>query len=87
MPTNRKPPVGTGARFKNLTNSLAKKGASNPTALAAYIGRRKFGNKKFQQMAAHGRSAHNESAKHGKAHETAEGAKMRAMEKKKGIPS
>lgn len=85
--SKNKPKLGTGKRFAKLKGELAKKGASNPSALAAYIGRRKFGNRKFQAMAAHGRSAHSEKMKHGASHEKAEGAKMRAMEKKKGIPS
>lgn len=83
----KKPPVGSGKRFSTLKGNLAKKGASNPSALAAYIGRRKFGNKAFNAMAAKGRAAHSEKMKHGAAHEKGEGAKMRAMEKKKGIPS
>lgn len=50
-----KPKLGSGARFKALKNKLAKKGASNPGALAAYIGRKKFGAKKMAKMAAAGR--------------------------------
>lgn len=88
MPTSKtKPALGSGKRYAALKKSLAKKGAQNPSALAAYIGRKKYGNKKFQALAAHGRAAHSESRKHGASHEKAEGAKMRAMEKKKGIPS
>jgi len=49
----RKPKLGSGARFKKLTKSL--KGARNPKALAAYIGRKKYGKKKFQKLAAKGR--------------------------------
>lgn len=85
--SKKKPPAGSGKRFAALKANLAKKGASDPSALAAYIGRRKFGNKKFQAMAAAGRSRHSESRKHGAAHEKGEGAKMRAMEKKKGMRS
>ena len=47
--------LGSGARFKALKNKLAGKGASNPAALAAYIGRKKYGKKKFQKLAARGR--------------------------------
>ncbi len=44
-----KPKPGSGGRFK----TLVKKGAS--PALAAYIGRKKYGNQKMQKMAAAGR--------------------------------
>lgn len=45
---------GGGGRFKKLESSLKKKGVSDPAALAAAIGRKKYGNKKFQSMAAKG---------------------------------
>jgi hypothetical protein len=48
-------PPGTGARFKMLAAKLAGKGAADPDALAAKIGRKKFGKKAFQMMAAAGR--------------------------------
>lgn len=51
----KKPPLGSGARFKALKGQLAAKGATNPGALAAYIGRKKYGAKKFQKLAAKGR--------------------------------
>ena len=47
--------LGTGTRFKALTQKLAKKGAKSPKALAAYIGRRKYGKKRFAQLGAKGR--------------------------------
>jgi len=47
--------VGTGQRFRKLTAALRKRGAKNPKALAAWIGRKKYGKKRFQQMAARGR--------------------------------
>lgn len=50
-----KPKLGTGARFKALTKKLAKKGASNPKALAAFIGRKRLGKKKMASLAAKGR--------------------------------
>lgn len=43
--------LGSGARFKALKNKLAKKGAYNPSALAAYIGMKKYGKKKMMSMA------------------------------------
>jgi len=45
------PKLGTGARFAKLKKSLASKGASDPGALAAYIGRKKFGKAKFGKLA------------------------------------
>jgi hypothetical protein len=51
-----KPPLGTGARFRALKNKLARRGAKNPAALAAWIGRKKYGKKRFQQLAAKGRA-------------------------------
>lgn len=51
----RKPKLGTGARFKALKSSLAKTGATNPGALAGYIGRKKFGAKKMAKLSAKGR--------------------------------
>ncbi len=47
--------LGTGARFKALKKKLTKKGATNPGALAAWIGRRKYGAKKMASMSASGR--------------------------------
>lgn len=51
----KKPPLGSGERFKQLTKKLAAKGAENPKALAAYIGRKKYGSSKMSKMAAAGR--------------------------------
>lgn len=45
----KKPKLGTGTRFKNL----AKKVKS--PALAAWIGRKKFGKKKFAKLSAKGK--------------------------------
>jgi hypothetical protein len=47
--------VGGGGRFEKLSKDLAKKGVRDPKALAASIGRKKYGAKKFQTMAAKGR--------------------------------
>jgi hypothetical protein len=47
--------VGGGGRFKKLVAELSKKGAEDPKALAAAIGRRKYGKKRFQEMAAKGK--------------------------------
>lgn len=50
-----KPKLGSGARFKNLEKNLSAKGARNPAALAAYIGRKKYGAKKFGSLSKGGR--------------------------------
>jgi hypothetical protein len=49
----RKPKLGTGARFKKVAKSAGggKKGA----AIAAAVGRKKYGKAKFQALAAKGR--------------------------------
>lgn len=54
-PKKRKPKLGSGARFKALTTQLKKRGAKNPKALAAFIGRKKYGKKKMLEMAAKGK--------------------------------
>ena len=51
----KKPPLGSGERYKQLVDKLEKQGAKNPRSLAAYIGRKKYGKKKFQQLAEQGR--------------------------------
>lgn len=48
--------LGGGGRFAALKAKLGKeKGVSNPGALAAYIGRQKYGDKKMASMANKGR--------------------------------
>lgn len=42
--------------FKKLTRKLAARGVKNPKALAAWIGRKKYGKKTFQKAAATGKS-------------------------------
>ena len=51
----KKPPLGTGARFKQVEAAAAKSGADNPAAVAAAAGRAKYGAKKMGQLAAKGR--------------------------------
>ena len=46
------PKLGSGARFKKLVAHVAAKGAKDPKALAASIGRKKYGPKKFGRLAA-----------------------------------
>jgi phage head maturation protease len=49
------PKLGSGARFKALKAKLAAKGIRDPGALAAHIGRKKYGRKKFTALAAKAR--------------------------------
>ena len=49
-----KPRLGSGGRFKALQKKLAKKGVKDTGALAAWIGRKRYGKKKFQKLAAAG---------------------------------
>lgn len=46
---------GGGGRFAALKKKLSKKGVKNPAALAASIGRKKYGTAKFQAMSTRGR--------------------------------
>lgn len=49
-------PPGQGSRFHALAAELAQeKGVTNPGALAAAIGRKKYGNAGFEAMAAKGK--------------------------------
>ena len=41
--------------FKGLKAKLAKKGIENPAGLAAVIGKKKYGTKKFNKFAAKGK--------------------------------
>ncbi len=51
----KEPKLGSGERFKKLKGKLAAKGAKSPAGLAAYIGRKKYGKKKFGQLSAKGK--------------------------------
>ena len=46
---------GEGKRFKALEKSIEASGAEDPGAVAAAIGRKKYGKGKFQKMAAAGK--------------------------------
>lgn len=53
---NARAPVGQGGRFAALKQKLASKpGITNPGALAASIGRKKYGAKKFAGLSLKGR--------------------------------
>tara|TARA_R110002020_G_scaffold449253_2_gene662311 strand:- start:5487 stop:5657 length:171 start_codon:yes stop_codon:yes gene_type:complete len=47
--------LGSGKRFSTLAKKLDKQGVRDPKALAAHIGRKKYGKQKFQKLAAAGR--------------------------------
>ena len=47
--------LGGGGRFAKLKKKLGKQGVSNPGALAAHIGRKKYGKKKFAALGAAGK--------------------------------
>lgn len=51
----KKKPVGEGSRFKAVEKSAKASGARNPAAVAAAVGRKKYGKKRMQRMAAAGR--------------------------------
>lgn len=46
---------GGGGRFAAMKKKMATRGAKNPGALAAYIGRKKYGSKRMAKMSAAGR--------------------------------
>ena len=47
--------LGSGARFKAVEKSAAASGATNPAAVAASVGRAKYGASRMAKMAAAGR--------------------------------
>lgn len=50
-----KPKLGSGERFRQLESKLShEKGVKDPAALAASIGRHKYGPAKFNELAAKG---------------------------------
>jgi hypothetical protein len=54
--SGRKPKLGSGARFRNLKRSIARRGnVRNPGAVAASIGRKKYGKRRMAKMSAAGR--------------------------------
>lgn len=54
--STKQPKLGTGKRFSNLENKLKKQGIKNPAGLTAKIGREKYGNKKMNKLAQHGKN-------------------------------
>ena len=56
MKTTKKPKLGSGERFSRLTHKLAQQpGVTDPKALAASIGRKKYGKSRFQRLATMGK--------------------------------
>ena len=53
--TAKSKPVGEGSRFKAVEKSARLSGAENPGAVAASIGRKKYGTKQFAAMAKAGK--------------------------------
>jgi len=52
-PAKKQPKLGTGKRFEKLTKSIAARGnVKDPAAVAASIGRKKYGTKKMAQLSA-----------------------------------
>lgn len=52
----KQPKLGSGERFKKLEKSIAGKGkVDNPAAVAAAIGRKKYGATKMAKMSTAGR--------------------------------
>lgn len=54
--------LGSGVRFKKLANKMAREGVEDPDAVAASIGRKKYGNKKMQTMAEKGKARHDKAS-------------------------
>ena len=55
----KKSKLGSGKRFKALANKIARSGnVDNPAAVAASIGRKKYGTRKMAKMSAAGRKSH-----------------------------
>lgn len=52
----KKAKLGSGVRFKKLANKMAREGVEDPDAVAASIGRKKYGNKKMTAMAEKGKA-------------------------------
>lgn len=51
----QKKPLGEGSRFKKVEAEAKKSGAKNPAAVAAAVGRKKYGQKKMTELAQKGK--------------------------------
>lgn len=53
---SKQPPLGSGKRFASLEKKIASKGnVEDPAAVAAAIGRNKYGDTKMQKLATAGK--------------------------------
>lgn len=52
---SKKPKIGSGKRFAAIESKAKKSGASNPAAVAASIGMKKYGKAKMEKMAQAGK--------------------------------
>lgn len=50
--------LGSGKRFQAVEASAKASGARDPAAVAAAAGMKKYGKKKMESLAAHGRRVH-----------------------------
>jgi hypothetical protein len=73
--------------FNAVQKAVAAKGARNPAAVAAYIGRKKYGKEKFQAMAAAGKKANEEVVVEGSEGKTPETETEVNLAKKYGDPN
>jgi hypothetical protein len=55
MAKRKQPKLGSGKRFASLEMSFAHRGVRSPGGLAAWIGRRKYGSKRFASLSVGGR--------------------------------
>lgn len=55
LKTVKSKPVGEGSRFKAVEKAARTSGAENPSAVAASIGRKKYGKEKMAKMAVAGK--------------------------------
>jgi len=55
MAAAKKAKLGSGARFKAVEASAKKSGATNPAAVAAAVGMKKYGKNKMEAMAQKGK--------------------------------
>ena len=56
IPRTKRPKKKSGGRTKNLIGQLRAKGAKTPGALAAWIGRQKYGDAEMEEMAQEGKA-------------------------------
>lgn len=55
---NKNAPLGEGGRFAAVKAAAARSGARDPAAVAAAVGRKKYGAKRMAALSAAGRRGH-----------------------------